>query len=109
MKVPDRHDIPHLLYEGEICFFESARSSSKLFLRSSFNVKKRLLQKSERNFSNKYRVNVPGNFGGFFGGLYLRGKNFHPKIHNKVQIRIWEFRSRKIQTARIGGGQTCNN
>ena len=56
-------------------------------------TKKRLLQRSEGNFSGQI---LQGAFcRGLFGPFSLEKKKerkIHPKSYSKIQIRIWEFR-----------------
>ena len=66
-------------------------------------IKKGLLQKSEGNFSERSPGWIlPWIFfcGDLFGGPPLlgkkRGEKIHPKIHGKIQIRIWEFRGQNL-------------
>ena len=54
--------------------------------------KKRLLQKSDRNFPNKFEGELCG---GSWGGFFLWKKQedrIPPTIHNEIQIKTWEFR-----------------
>ena len=44
-------------------------------------------------------------FGGFLRAFFL-GKKTHPKIHEKIQIRIWSFAA-KIHTARVWTATFC--
>ena len=62
-------------------------------LRKSFSGKASAEIRGEF-FPTKSWVNLQGNFGGFFRP-FVHGKtggNNPPKIHGKIQIRIWEFR-----------------
>ena len=67
-------------------------SNSENFNNFTPKLKRRLLQKSNWGvFPNKF----PGEFcRGFFGPFFLwkKGGKNPPKMHGKIQIRIWEFR-----------------